>query len=417
VGDTGPEVSLAGGGLGEHRHVCAFFHTRDEEYRTLLPFVQEGFRRGEKAIHIVDPALRGDHLARLGAAGIDVVAAQARRQLEVHAWTDTYVPAGAFDWSATAARMTALQRRARAEGFPRARVIGHGDWALDDPANLTRIVEYEFRMNDAPLEFDDLAVCTYDRSRFGGSTTVDILRAHSAAILDGALQENPFPLPTSQILTRLRGTVTVLRERFLAALVAGARREALDVVVEEALWDDVPVRSLYLDVVQSSLYEIGRLWQRKRISVAQGHAAAEIVRVALAQLRPHLPSVPSNGRHVVVACVEGELHDLGARITADFLEAAGFEVQFLGANVPTAALVELVRRRPPDLLALSVSATSNLAALRHAVAAVRGASAQVPLAVGGQVFLRRPNLARQLGVFRMRNAVEAVAVARRVLGR
>jgi hypothetical protein len=37
--------------------------------------------------------------------------------------------------------------------------------------------------------------------------------------------------------------------------------------------------------------------------------------------------------------------------------------------------------------------------------------------VGGQVFLRRPNLARQLGVFRMRNAVEAVAVARRVLGR
>jgi len=420
VTDTGQEkVTLAGGMLGERPHVCALFHTRDEEYRTLLPFVLEGFRRGEKAIHIVDPALRADHLARLRAAGIEVAAAQAGKQLEVHAWTDTYRLGEPFDWRAAAAGVNALQRRAREEGFPRARFVGHGDWALDDPANLAKIVEYEARMNDLLPEFDDLAICTYDRSRLGGGVAVDLLRAHPVAILDGALQENPFFEPTSRFLSRLRsGTVTVLRDRFLAALVAGARREALDVVVEEGLWDDVPVSSLYLEVVQPCMYEVGRLWQEKRITVAQEHVATDIARLALAQLRPHLPSAPSNGMHVVVACVEGELHDLGAHITADFLEMAGFEVQFLGANLPTDGVAELVRRRPPDLLALSASATPSIASLRRAIAAVRAvAGGRVPLVAGGHVFLRRPNLARQLGVLHARDALGAVAITRRVLGK
>ena len=66
---------------------CAFFHSHEEEYRVLLPFIHEGFARGEKAFHIVDPARRDAHLQRLAAAGIDTVAAQQRGQLEVCTWT------------------------------------------------------------------------------------------------------------------------------------------------------------------------------------------------------------------------------------------------------------------------------------------------------------------------------------------
>jgi methanogenic corrinoid protein MtbC1 len=119
-----------------------------------------------------------------------------------------------------------------------------------------------------------------------------------------------------------------------------------------------------------------------------------------------------------VACVEAELHDLGARIAADFLEMAGFEVRFLGANVPTAGLVELVHRRPPDLLALSASTTATLAALRRAIVAVRGiAGDRVPVLVGGRVFAHRPELPGQLGAAQGGDALDAVAVARRLLGK
>ena len=51
-------IRFAGSVLGAQRHVCAFFHSPDEEYRVLLPFIKEGFERGEKAFHIVDPKLR-----------------------------------------------------------------------------------------------------------------------------------------------------------------------------------------------------------------------------------------------------------------------------------------------------------------------------------------------------------------------
>ena len=65
TGESERPITFAGARLGRHRHVCAFFNTRDEEYRVFLPFIKEGLSRGEKAFHIVDPKLRGDHVIRL----------------------------------------------------------------------------------------------------------------------------------------------------------------------------------------------------------------------------------------------------------------------------------------------------------------------------------------------------------------
>src|SRR6267142_4527884 len=84
-------IRFAGSVLDAQRHVCAFFHSPDEEYRVLLPFIKDGFDRGEKAFHIVDPKLREEHLRRLESASIEVAAAEARGQLEVCNWTDAYL--------------------------------------------------------------------------------------------------------------------------------------------------------------------------------------------------------------------------------------------------------------------------------------------------------------------------------------
>src|SRR5437870_13678064 len=92
-----PPASLAGGRLGPQPHVCALFNSRDDEYRTLLPFVKEGLDRREKAIHIVDPLLRDEHLARMGGAGIAVDPALASRQLEVHDRQEMYLRCGCLD--------------------------------------------------------------------------------------------------------------------------------------------------------------------------------------------------------------------------------------------------------------------------------------------------------------------------------
>src|SRR5215470_15270366 len=74
-------VCLAGSQLGEARHVCAFFNSREDEYRVTLPFILDGLDSGDKMIHIVDPARRSDHLQRLIATGIDVASKQESGQL------------------------------------------------------------------------------------------------------------------------------------------------------------------------------------------------------------------------------------------------------------------------------------------------------------------------------------------------
>ena len=62
---TTAPISFAGSQLGDVRHVCAFFNSDDEEYRVLLPFIRDGFECGDKAVHVVNPDQRRDHLQRL----------------------------------------------------------------------------------------------------------------------------------------------------------------------------------------------------------------------------------------------------------------------------------------------------------------------------------------------------------------
>jgi MEDS: MEthanogen/methylotroph, DcmR Sensory domain len=76
-------IQFAGSVLDAQRHVCAFFHDPDEEYRVLLPFIKEGFEGGEKAFHIVDPKLRSEH--RLWLASAEKRRRQKiRREVDVH---------------------------------------------------------------------------------------------------------------------------------------------------------------------------------------------------------------------------------------------------------------------------------------------------------------------------------------------
>src|SRR5881397_3605446 len=83
LADAGQPIRFAGSVLDAQRHVCAFFHNPDEEYRVLLPFIKDGFDQGEKAFHIVDPKLRAEHRLRLASVRIDVDAVEASGQFEL----------------------------------------------------------------------------------------------------------------------------------------------------------------------------------------------------------------------------------------------------------------------------------------------------------------------------------------------
>lgn len=196
-------VNLAGTALTHSCHACAFFHTKEEEYRVLMPFIMEGFARGDRNFHIVDPAHRAAHLARLEAAGIDIAAAEAQGQLEVRDWSETYLAGGHFDQHLmieTLLKMVAPENNPPGKG---SRNIANMEWALEDRPGVHDIVEYEARLNAALPAQHDPVVCTYDLSQFDASAVIEIMRTHPMVIVGGILQENPFFVPAEQMLREI----------------------------------------------------------------------------------------------------------------------------------------------------------------------------------------------------------------------
>jgi hypothetical protein len=140
-------IRLAGATLDAYRHVCAFFHSPEEEYQVLLPFILDGFARGERAVHIVDPQRRVAHGRRLALVGIDVAGAVQRGQCEVRTWAEAYLRDGHFDQDRMLALIQDVLESGAQRGFPLTRLVAQMEWALEDRPGVDDLVEYETRLN------------------------------------------------------------------------------------------------------------------------------------------------------------------------------------------------------------------------------------------------------------------------------
>jgi methanogenic corrinoid protein MtbC1 len=207
-----------------------------------------------------------------------------------------------------------------------------------------------------------------------------------------------------------------LRDRYMRAQLTGDRREAVRIVVEDGLGGGARVIDLQAEVIQAAQQEIGRLWQQNRVTVAQEHMASAISQLSLAALFERAAPARPLGKKLVLACVEGELHDLPARMAADVLELEGFDVRYLGADVPPSDLIKMIGDERPDLIGLSVTMSFNVPALRTAIARVRATTA-LPIFIGGHATMWAPGLAGELGVTAAGTTpAEVVAMARRLVG-
>lgn len=191
-------VCLADSVIGR-RHIGAFFSSADERYRVLGPFIADGLARNEKALHLIDPPDRKEHVRRLMEMAIDVDHAEARGQLEMVPWEQAYLIDGCFDQY----RMLRTVRNRLAEapqrGYTLTRLIAHMEWALLDRPGVHELVEYEARFNLDVAESRDIVVCAYDLNRFPADIIVDLMRTHPTLLIDGTLSENDFYAPPEQM--------------------------------------------------------------------------------------------------------------------------------------------------------------------------------------------------------------------------
>lgn len=189
-----------------------------------------------------------------------------------------------------------------------------------------------------------------------------------------------------------------LAHDYVHALLGGYRQAAGRLVFDAAERGE-PIRRLYLQVFQPALREIGRLWQMKKISVSQEHFCSAATQVVMSQLLPRAFAAERRGRGVVIACVSGDLHDVGARMVGDFFEMAGWDAYFCGANTPHDAVVQAVAERTADVLAVSATMGYHLHAVQDLIGLVRAdpRCARLRIMVGGHPFAVDPALWRTVG--------------------
>lgn len=204
-----------------------------------------------------------------------------------------------------------------------------------------------------------------------------------------------------------------LAKKYLRMLLDGDRHGAGRLVLgsTEA---GTGVKDIYLYVFQSCQYEIGRLWQMNKITVAQEHYCTAATQVIMAQFYPQIFSSEKKGYRFVAASVAGELHELGPRMACDFLELAGWDTDYLGANTPIDGIVQMVLDRDPDALGLSATLSFHVAEIEETIAAVRSTERckNLKIIVGGAPFNRHKDLWRQIGADGSAvNAAETVQIA------
>jgi 5-methyltetrahydrofolate--homocysteine methyltransferase len=157
-------------------------------------------------------------------------------------------------------------------------------------------------------------------------------------------------------------------------------------LTEEALALGLNVRDIINEGLTGAMEVVGKKFEAEEYFIPDMLASAEAVGAAMEILEPHLArsGVKSKGK-VIVATVEGDLHDIGKNIVSILLRGAGYIVKDLGNDIEPQAIVEAVIEEKPEVLGLSALLTSTMVHMGDTIKALTesGLRDKVKVIVGG----------------------------------
>jgi methanogenic corrinoid protein MtbC1 len=185
---------------------------------------------------------------------------------------------------------------------------------------------------------------------------------------------------------------------FTRAILQGQRKAAVGLVME-AIEKGAPLLDIYMDVLEAAQFEVGRLWETNVISVAEEHMATAITQYVIAQLYPRIRHEAAIKGRMIITGVEGELHQIGPNIVADVLDAGGWDVRFLGTNVPHRGILRAIEKHNADVVGISVMMLFNVPQSISLIDSIDRAFGRehVRVVIGGGAFRLRPDIWKETG--------------------
>ena len=188
-------------------------------------------------------------------------------------------------------------------------------------------------------------------------------------------------------------------------------------LVEAALSDGVDASDILDQGLTAGMAVVGRRFRANEIFVPEVLVAARAMKAGMAHLEPIFAAAGvAPVATFVLGTVRGDIHDIGKNLVGMMLRGAGFKVVDLGVNVQPQAFVDAVRRESAQLVGLSALLTTTMVQMRPTIEALRAASPDVKILVGGAPV--SAEFAASIGADGYgANATDAVERALELLGR
>lgn len=184
---------------------------------------------------------------------------------------------------------------------------------------------------------------------------------------------------------------------YLETILEGQPREAMEQVLR-AVDGGMSVRDAYLEVLIPAQREAGRMWHANELGIAEGHAITATTQRTMALLCERAPLSSRKDRTALLACVAGNIHDIGIRAISDFFEMAGWRAINLGPDLPHDEIARSARCFDADVVVLAATLDRHLRAAQRTTERIRAiGDRDVKIIVGGPVFEGVPDLWRKVG--------------------
>lgn len=199
--------------------------------------------------------------------------------------------------------------------------------------------------------------------------------------------------------------------------VMKGNRKQIKAHTKEAIEAGIPARDILNDMLMPAINEVGDLFDRGRYFLPQLIASAETMKLSIEYLEPFLVSGQEQKEMpvIVIATVEGDIHDIGKNLVAMMLKNYGFQVIDLGKDVPRETIVEAAKEHHAAIIALSALMTTTMQEMKRVIDYAREQHVEAKIMIGGAVITKE--YGEEIGADAYsRDAAEAVRVARKLLG-
>jgi 5-methyltetrahydrofolate--homocysteine methyltransferase len=132
-------------------------------------------------------------------------------------------------------------------------------------------------------------------------------------------------------------------------------------LVQKAMEEGIAALDILNEGLVPGLRDCGDGYEKGVKFIPEMLQAAEAMKSSMKILKPHLGAAEgvSSGK-VVLATIEGDVHDIGIELVSNMLDAAGFKIIFMGPDVPIDNIIATVKEEKPHLLGLSALLTNTM---------------------------------------------------------